>query len=283
VFARALLLWIPGASLLLPSMQAAAFCVAISCSSGVTVSNDPNQCGAFVDYPEPEGIFVPPGDCGTIICSPPAGSFFPVGSTPVNCVSSGPDCEFLVTVNDTQPPQMSAPPPQIVIRSEPDPSALLSYTTPIASDNCPGLTAGCSPPSGTSFPPAHALITCTATDASGNTATSSTTLSYFDACVKDDDGGEFVRWNSGDGVYELFDCDASACGGGITRTGTGEAKPTHGGFQIQDQEDDGSVRASIAVGSGKGRATFKFRTGASKLTTKLKDADFRDNSCSCPP
>jgi hypothetical protein len=53
----------------------------VTCPANVTVSNDPNQCGAVVTYPAPTST----GDCGTITCSPPSGSFFPVGTTTVTC------------------------------------------------------------------------------------------------------------------------------------------------------------------------------------------------------
>ena len=47
----------------------------VACPANITVSNDPNQCGGVVNYPAPTIT----GSCGTITCSPPSGSFFPVG------------------------------------------------------------------------------------------------------------------------------------------------------------------------------------------------------------
>lgn len=72
----------------------------LDCPADVTASNDPDECGAFVDYDEPTGA-----GCGTITCDHPSGSFFPVGTTTVTCTSTaGPSCDFDVTVNDTQAP-----------------------------------------------------------------------------------------------------------------------------------------------------------------------------------
>ncbi|HEX7312568.1 MAG TPA: choice-of-anchor Q domain-containing protein [Pyrinomonadaceae bacterium] len=72
----------------------------LSCPSDVSVSNDPGECGAFVDYAEPDG-----DGCGTITCDHPSGSFFPVGDTTVTCTSTvGPSCSFTVTVTDTEAP-----------------------------------------------------------------------------------------------------------------------------------------------------------------------------------
>jgi hypothetical protein len=72
----------------------------LTCPTDVSVSNDPDQCGAVVTYTEPSGA-----GCGTVTCDHPSGSFFPVGDTTVTCTSTaGPTCNFKVTVADTQAP-----------------------------------------------------------------------------------------------------------------------------------------------------------------------------------
>src|SRR6185436_14815448 len=79
----------------------------ITCPANITVSNDPNQCGAIVNYPAPTTT----GTCDTVVCSPASGSFFPKGATTVTCTSqAGPACTFTIAVNDTQPPVISCPP-----------------------------------------------------------------------------------------------------------------------------------------------------------------------------
>src|SRR5262249_7676864 len=81
-------------------------CGGITCPANITVSNNPNQCGAVVNYPAPTTN----GACVLITCSPASGSFFPKGTTTVTCTSSaGPSCPFTVTVNDTQPPSITCP------------------------------------------------------------------------------------------------------------------------------------------------------------------------------
>lgn len=77
---------------------------AITCPSNITRGNDPGQCGAVVTYaPSTTG-----GGCGTIVCSPSSGSFFPVGTTTVTCMTTaGPSCSFTVTVNDTEGPHIT--------------------------------------------------------------------------------------------------------------------------------------------------------------------------------
>ena len=78
----------------------------ITCPANQTVSNAPGQCGAVVNYPAATS------NCGTVVCSPSSGSFFPVGSTTVTCTASDgsgnmASCSFTVTVNDTEAPQIT--------------------------------------------------------------------------------------------------------------------------------------------------------------------------------
>jgi hypothetical protein len=72
---------------------------AITCPSNITTQNIAGQTGAAVTYPAP----MSGGDCGTVTCSPASGSFFPVGTTTVNCnTTSGSSCSFTVTVQQTE-------------------------------------------------------------------------------------------------------------------------------------------------------------------------------------
>jgi uncharacterized repeat protein (TIGR01451 family) len=76
---------------------------AITCPSNITVGNDPNQCGAVVTFAPSFG-----SGCGTVACTPASGSFFPVGTTTVTCITqAGPACSFTVKVNDTQGPTIT--------------------------------------------------------------------------------------------------------------------------------------------------------------------------------
>ena len=75
----------------------------LTCPEDVEVSNDPDECGAVVEYEAPSGE-----GCGTVTCDHPSGSFFDVGETTVTCTSTaGPSCSFTVTVNDTQAPDIT--------------------------------------------------------------------------------------------------------------------------------------------------------------------------------
>ena len=78
----------------------------LTCPRVDFIPNDIDQCGAVVAYPAPTAG----GSCGTIVCSPPSGSFFPLGRTTVTCTSSaGPSCSFDVIVRDTQAPTITCP------------------------------------------------------------------------------------------------------------------------------------------------------------------------------
>ncbi|MBI3949247.1 MAG: HYR domain-containing protein [Acidobacteria bacterium] len=149
---------------------------AITCPPDQTVNTGPNatQCGAVVSYPAPTTT----GNCGTVTCTPPSGSFFPRGTTTVNCTTAaGPNCSFTVRVVDNTPPVITNCPPNLaLIANLGTDCAVGTFPLPTASDNCPGVTRTCSPPSGTCFPLGTTTVTCTARDTSGNTASCAFTV-----------------------------------------------------------------------------------------------------------
>lgn len=142
----------------------------LTCPANITVSNDINQCGAVVTYPAPTtGVN---DQCGTITCAPASGSFFPVGQTTITCTATaGPSCTFTSTVNDTQAPSLTPPADVVVTLGQGQTSTGVTFPAPTAADNCPGVTVVTSPPSGSTFSAGQTIVTGTATDASGNTAT----------------------------------------------------------------------------------------------------------------
>jgi hypothetical protein len=143
----------------------------------ITVSNDPMQCGAVVDYPDS----IVSDDCPagfTAVCTPESGTFFPVGTTTVTCTVTDPcggfvECSFDVTVEDTEPPSITCSDDITVFNDPGTCGAIVPYPDPVVSDNCPGATVVCSPASGSFFPLGTTTVTCTATDAAGNTSTCS--------------------------------------------------------------------------------------------------------------
>jgi hypothetical protein len=141
---------------------------AITCPANITMSNNPNQCGAVVTYPTPTTM----GVCGPVNMSKPSGSFFPKGTTTVTATTANTaSCSFNVTVNDVQPPSITCP-PNITQPADPgQQGAVVTYALAGASDNCPGLTTQFSPASGSFFPVGTTTVDSRATDSSGNFST----------------------------------------------------------------------------------------------------------------
>ncbi|HJQ22513.1 MAG TPA: HYR domain-containing protein [Blastocatellia bacterium] len=249
-------------------------CTSITCPANVTQSNDPNQCGATVTYPAPTAN----GSCGTITCSPASGSFFPKGTTTVTCTSSsGPSCQFTVTVNDTQPPSITCPANVTSVTAQtcpPTGSSVVTYPPPVATDNCPGVTTSCTPASGSTFPIGSTTVTCTATDTSGNTASCSFTVTTFDTCMQDDSNPATVLlFNSQTGDYRF-------CCGGTVFTGKGKVIVQGCTISLQHVTTDRRVQATVDKASFRGTASLQTPPGVLRCT--ISDRDIRNNSCKCP-
>ncbi|MFL5346256.1 MAG: FG-GAP-like repeat-containing protein [Hyalangium sp.] len=125
-------------------------------------------------------------NCGAapVQCSAASGGTFAVGTTAVTCTSADGSgntsaCSFNVTVRpETTPPTISCPAP-IVLNAcaEGGPVATFNVT---ATDNCGAATVTCSHASGSTFPVGTTDVTCTATDALGNTASCGFTVTTSD-------------------------------------------------------------------------------------------------------
>jgi len=157
-----------------------AACNAITCPTNISQSNDPDECGAVVNYPGPSVD----GDCA-VVCSPASGTVFPVGTTTVTCSAGALTCSFTVTVNDTQNPIISSL-ANIAVNSEPGQCyAMVNPGTATATDNCPGVTVLGTRSDGQQlnalYPVGITTITWNATDASNNVATGQQTVTVNDS------------------------------------------------------------------------------------------------------
>ncbi len=157
----------------------------ITCNAPILVSNDEGQCGAVVNY-----TVTSTDNCAgqTIVQTAgiASGSFFPKGTTTNTFVvtdASGntATCSFTVTVNDTENPTITCNAPIVVSNDEGQCGAVVNYTV-TSTDNCAGQTivqtAGIA--SGSFFPKGTTTNTFVVTDASGNTATCSFTVTVND-------------------------------------------------------------------------------------------------------
>jgi uncharacterized repeat protein (TIGR01451 family) len=115
----------------------------------------------------------------------PAGNVFPVGTTTVTYSATDPSnntgtATQTVTVLDNTPPVISCP-SNITLESTCPSGAIATYTAPVGTDNCAGATttrtAGGA--SGSVFPIGTTTVTHTVTDASGNSASCSFTVTVL--------------------------------------------------------------------------------------------------------
>ncbi len=140
--------------------------------------------GASVTYSSPVASDIVDGNV-PVNCDHGSGSTFPVGTTTVTCTatdSSGHSAtaQFTVDVVDTTKPAFSGVSGTTAEAGAGGP-ATVSYTLPTASDIVDGSVAvSCNPASGSSFPLGATTVTCTATDAHGNQASTTLTVTVVD-------------------------------------------------------------------------------------------------------
>lgn len=159
----------------------------ISCPRDTNLNTDQGLCTANLTFAATGHIAGTPASVfyyrigNTAITSPRA---FPVGTTTVIATAlnaAGYDsCSFKVTVTDNQPPVITCP-ANITQANDPGQcGAIVNYTV-TASDNCTSsVTVTVQPASGSFFPVGVTTVNATATDASGNTASCSFTITVND-------------------------------------------------------------------------------------------------------
>jgi hypothetical protein len=156
----------------------------ITCPSNVSTNNDPGLCSKVVTYTAPIGTDNCTGQSTTQIAGLASGAAYPIGvTTNTFRVTDGSGntatCSFTVTVTDNQLPVITCPANMSSITNNLDCiSATVVYTTPAGTDNCPGqsTTQLVGLASGSSFPTGVTTNTFRVTDAAGNTATCSFTV-----------------------------------------------------------------------------------------------------------
>ncbi|MBL0018709.1 MAG: HYR domain-containing protein, partial [Bacteroidetes bacterium] len=148
----------------------------IACPANISVNNTLNACSAPVTFT----VTTTDNCSSSVVSSPASGSTFAVGTTTVNATATDvagntAACSFTVTVVDNQLPTITCP-ANVTVNNDPGLcSAVVSYSTPAGSDNCPGQTtlrtAGLA--SGAAFPLGTTTNTYVVTAANGQTATCS--------------------------------------------------------------------------------------------------------------
>ncbi|WP_461474303.1 HYR domain-containing protein [Microbacterium sp. HJ5] len=141
-----------------------------------------SSAGAVVSFPYSATDADPASP--TVTCTPAAGSTFKLGTTPVSC--SATDAagntatgSFNVLVRDTTAPAVGAM--SNIAMEATGSGTTVSWTNPVATDAVSGSPAvACVPASGTSFAVGSTTVTCSATDAAGNTGSSIFTVAISD-------------------------------------------------------------------------------------------------------
>ena len=242
----------------------------ISQPSDISQYMDMGQCYATVSFTVPEAMI----NCAsvTVLCSPSSGSQFPLGSTSVTCVGSdglGPDqqCGFTVTVIDGQPPNLACPSDMTVVIAEGSCSAIVSFDTPTATDNCTASpTVLCDPPTGSELAKGFHLVACIASDAAGNGSYCSFTVTV------------------NDGVNPIVTCPAD-----ITTTNDPGSCTAHVEFTFQATANCVGPAVSASMGSGSAftmgtNTTYsgsgEFPVGTNTVYCNASDAAGNSANCS---
>jgi hypothetical protein len=159
----------------------------ISCPANITVTAAANACTANATYTAPTGTDNCPGATTTRTSGLASGASYPIGVTTnifmvTDASGNSAACSFTVTVRDTVPPTITCPSNITVNAANGTCAANVNYTAPTGTDLCSGSntaqTAGLA--SGSSFPVGETTNTFMVTDASGNTATCSFTVTVVD-------------------------------------------------------------------------------------------------------
>src|SRR5262249_14158502 len=162
----------------------------IFCPADITVNNDPGKCGATVTFSVPFD-----DNCGVVKeeCDHLSGDFFPVGTITVHCTvfdaaGNTASCSLKITVKDSEPPTITCP-PSVSLPQDPGMRGATFHPDPAqAQDNCPGVVVTGTRSDGIPitdpiYPVGTTMITWTATDTSGNTATCMQTVSVRDSRI----------------------------------------------------------------------------------------------------
>lgn len=240
----------------------------INCPTPIAVNNVPGMCSAPVNFAATAS-----DNCmvASIICNPPSGTIFPVGTTTVSCMATDTSgnqsaCGFTVTVVDNESPQIVCPPSQLV------PAGVVNYPAPTVTDNC-GAGFTCNPPSGSVFPSGITTVNCTAMDAAGNTSSCGFTVLTFDKCVQDDaNPGNKIMWSSQTGHY-LVCCDI------LQLTGVGAVVNKGNVSTLQHNAPGRRVLAEADASTKKGKGSVQSPPGTT--ICNVTDRNTTNNDCSC--
>jgi len=151
--------------------------ILFACPPDKVVSSDPGQCYATgVDLGAPSVS----GRCQTPSVTNDASAQLLKGTnlvhwTATDSCGNSTMCNQIVVVVDREPPRIVCSTNRAVAATSSS-GASVVFPTPAVSDNCPGVSVICIPPSGITFPIGTNTVLCTTSDASVNLAACSFTI-----------------------------------------------------------------------------------------------------------
>jgi subtilisin-like proprotein convertase family protein len=153
----------------------------INCPTNLIVATTSGRCDAIGNYTV---TATDNSQNVTVVCAPPSGSLLPIGTNNVLCTatdsaSNSVSCAFAITVVDQEKPVITCATNMVIYTERGRCDAHVTYVAN-ATDNCGTASLVCNPPSGTSFPKGTNIVTCTASDARGNTENCAFTVRVLD-------------------------------------------------------------------------------------------------------
>ncbi|XP_070549862.1 hyalin-like [Ptychodera flava] len=149
------------------------------------VDNDYGNMTAVVEF-SGESATDNSGEILTVTCDPPSNSTFGDGENVVTCSATDAtgntgSCNFTITVQDNQVPDVTCPADITVEYDYGNTTAVVEFSGESVTDNSGEiLTVSCQPASNSTFGDGTHKVMCFATDSSGNIG-----LCYFNVTVQD--------------------------------------------------------------------------------------------------
>ncbi|MCB9190679.1 MAG: HYR domain-containing protein [Flavobacteriales bacterium] len=155
----------------------------VNCPANFDVNAPFGSCSANVTFTAPTAADNCPGATVAQSGGPTSGSTFSFGDntitfTATDASGNTADCSFVVEVLDIEDPQITCPANINVFSTLGNCGSIITYTPPVGTDNCAGVTTSLSGglPSGLPFPSGPTVVSYLAIDGSGNTASCSFTV-----------------------------------------------------------------------------------------------------------
>ena len=159
----------------------------MTCPANVIANCGFGQCNAVITFASATAT----DNCGTAtvtqIAGPASGASFAVGSTTLtfratDASGNARSCSLAVTVTDNENPNLTCP-ANVTMNTTPGLcTAIVSYTAPVGTDNCPGVTTALVSGlgSGATFPKGISTEAYRASDATGNVKNCTFTITVED-------------------------------------------------------------------------------------------------------